>query len=205
MPSTRYQELEFHLEQLREHFLPTEFEPTGSYEERVFAHTKAYRVLAHAEFESFIEDRVLEIVERSYEQWQNLGTSTTALLGITAFKETTSRTSESFSEMSQSPKKYPDLASVVSHAKKNYNYYVRMENHGIKAKNLIRMLVPLGFTEADIDSEWLATTDAWATSRGEVAHRSAKVAVQPDPKLEFGGVNRILKGFSELDELLDVK
>jgi hypothetical protein len=205
MPSLRYEELEHRLDELRMLFLPSKFDPTGLYEDPVYERTKAYRVLVHAEFESFIEDRVLAVVTRSFDHWKSSGVATTALLAVVAFKGLVHPLPESLAEAAIK-KKFPDLEARVEQAKNAFSRYVRMENHGIKARNLIRMLMPIGITEADIDAQWLTTTEAWATARGEVAHKAAaKVQVSPDPHIELKIVNIILDGFRQLDEQVDLK
>jgi hypothetical protein len=204
MTSQRFNELLRRLAELKQHFLPADFDSTGLYEESVYEHTKAYRILAHAEFESFIEDRALDVVANSFNQWKVSGSASTALLGVVAFHDAINQMPDAFSETSQK-KKFRDLATAIENAKNGYNRHVRTENHGIKTKNLVRMLLPLGLTEEDIDSEWLTITEAWATARGEVAHAAGKVQVRPDPQHELSTVTKILEGFRSLDESLDTK
>lgn len=202
--STRFDELEQRLVELQKSFLPSPFDPTGLYEDSVYEHTKAYRVLAHAEFESFVEERVLEVVNKSFDSWKTSGKATTALIGLVAFHEVINPLPESFADFG-TKKKHRDLATCIENAKNGYNYYVRRENHGIKIKNLIKLLVPVGLTESDFDSEWLTTTEAWATARGEVAHKTAKVQVKPDPQHELKTVTKILDGFRKIDATLEQK
>lgn len=43
-------------EKLKLAFLPEEFSPTGEYEDIVYEHTRAYKVLTHAELEYYFEE-----------------------------------------------------------------------------------------------------------------------------------------------------
>jgi hypothetical protein len=72
MPSARYQALRQRVEMLREHLLPNPFDPTGNYvdEAAVRTRTLSFRVLAHAELETYFEDRVVEIAKASWRRWE---------------------------------------------------------------------------------------------------------------------------------------
>ncbi|MEW2608900.1 HEPN domain-containing protein [Streptomyces sp. NPDC047880] len=204
MPSSRFQELENRVAELEKHLIPSPFDPTGSYDDVVYEHTRAYRVLVHAEFEAFIEDRVIEVVNTAFSRWEYSGVISTSLLSVVAYKESLHAMPETLSDASQK-KKYPDLKARVEAAKNEFNRYVRTQNHGIKEKNLLRLLMPIGVTEKEIDSVWLSLTETWATARGEVAHKSAKMQVRPDPQKEVKTVKQILDGFREVDVLMTAK
>ncbi|MFF6808881.1 HEPN domain-containing protein [Streptomyces sp. NPDC012403] len=204
MASSRFQELESRIAELEKHLIPSPFDPTGSYDDVVYEHTRAYKVLVHAEFEAFIEDRVIEVVNTAFSRWEYSGVISTSLLSVVAYKESLHAMPESLSDASQK-KKYPDLKARVEAAKNEFNRYVRTQNHGIKEKNLLKLLMPIGVTEKEIDSVWLSLTETWATARGEVAHKSAKMQVRPDPQKEVKTVKQILDGFREVDILLTAK
>jgi hypothetical protein len=112
----------------------------------------------------------------------------------------------SLSELDDNSGKYPTLKARVEAAKRQYSTYVRKKNHGIKERNLLLLLLPLGVTKGEIDAMWLNATEGWATARGEVAHTSAKkLQVQMDPRLELNTVRTILDGFKGLDKILESK
>ncbi|MFI2033247.1 hypothetical protein ACH470_00860 [Streptomyces bottropensis] len=99
------------------------------------------------------------------------------------------------------------MAAKIQTAKKHYSTYVREKNHGIKEKNLLHLLLPLGVEKVEIDSTWLHATEGWATERGTVAHTSAsgKMQVQVDPRSEFNTVKQVLAGFQKMDAILGKK
>ncbi|MET8556375.1 HEPN domain-containing protein [Streptomyces sp. NPDC004959] len=204
MTSLRFQELETRITELEKHLIPSPFDPTGSYDDVVYEHTRAFRVLIHAEFEAFIEDRVIEVVNTAYSRWEYSGVISTSLLSVVAYKESLHAIPESLSDASQK-KKYPDLKARVEAAKNEFNRYVRTKNHGIKEKNILRLLMPIGVTEDEIDPVWLNLTETWATARGEVAHSSAKMQVRPDPQNEVKTVRQLLSGFRDVDILMTRK
>ncbi|MEU4964988.1 HEPN domain-containing protein [Streptomyces smyrnaeus] len=204
MTSSRFQELEHRIAELEKHFIPSPFDPTGSYEDAVYEQTRAFRVLVHAEFEAFIEDRVVEVLNTAFSRWEYSGVISTSLLSVLAYKETSHSMPESLSSATQK-KKYLDLNARVEAAKNEFNRYVRTQNHGIKEKNILRLLMPIGFTDKEIDPVWLSVTETWATARGDVAHKSAKMQVRPDPHNEVKTVKQILAGFREVDIVMAAK
>ena len=58
--SSRFRTLTKELNRLERQFLP-KINPTGIYSDRQLALTIAYRVLAHAEIEAYLEDRVQKV------------------------------------------------------------------------------------------------------------------------------------------------
>jgi len=78
---------------------------------------------------------------------------------------------------------------------------VKADNHGIRERNLMKLLLPLGVSEFDIDIVWLATVDSFGQNRGSTAHSSiSNRALQPpDPKSESDVVGQILDGICKLD------
>ncbi|WP_406837440.1 HEPN domain-containing protein [Streptomyces sp. AHU1] len=205
MSSSRFDELERRIRELRQNFLPQEFDPTGDYEDLVYEQTRAFRVLAHAEFESFIEDRVIEVIDQAVSGWKASGSIAISLLAVVAYRESAPSIPESLSEAAAKPVKYPALEARIEAARADMHRYARKQNHGIKEKNLLRLLLPIGLQESDIESGWLSATETWATARGDAAHKGAKMQVKPDPQNELKTVNVVLDGFRDLDMRMESK
>ena len=83
--SKRFRILEQELKKLRKYFLPHQFDPLGNYSARQISLATAYRVLAHAEFESYLEDRVVEIATNALKIWKNNNQTTITLVSLFAF------------------------------------------------------------------------------------------------------------------------
>ncbi|MFE3874014.1 HEPN domain-containing protein [Kitasatospora sp. NPDC059146] len=205
MTSSRFQELEKRIGELTEYFLPKSFDPIGLYDEIIYEQARAFKVLAHAEFESFIEDRVIEVVDGAVARWEQQGKISQALLAAVAYRELAPLIPASLNEAATKREKFPTLKARVQAARNDINRYVRNQNHGIKEKNLLRMLLPIGFSDDEINPDWLAVTEAWATTRGDAAHKGAKMQVQIDPQKELKTVNEVLQGFREIDSQMDLK
>ncbi|MGD6752454.1 HEPN domain-containing protein [Streptomyces sp. BH105] len=205
MTSARFEELALRIDELRRYFLPVHFEPTGSYEDHVHEHARAFRVLAHAEFESFIEDRVVEVIDLAVARWQSGSEASSVLIAALAYRESFFSMPSSLADANAKRGKYPELSERVEQTRTEIYRYARDQNHGIKERNLLRMLLPMGVLESDLNTAWLSQTDAWATERGEAAHKAGKVQVRLDPRKELSTVTKILRGFREVDEMLAFK
>ena len=64
------------IRELRNHFLPKLFDPTGSYSARQLDRARAFRLLAHAEIEWYLELVSSETANKAYEAWKVRGVIT---------------------------------------------------------------------------------------------------------------------------------
>lgn len=204
MSSSRYNHLEQRISELSGYFLPSEWSPVGEYVNRVHEHARAFRVLAHAEFESFIEDRAVETANDAYEDWKSTGKPSVCILSLAAYRSSTHGIPSSLEEAARE-NRYPDLSLRIKHARDEFNRYVKTENHGIKERNILRIMMPLGFAVDELNTTWLNVTEAWAKKRGDAAHRAGKAQRPPDPKKELETVHLILEGFGEIDMAMFAK
>lgn len=186
------------LSELRRHLLPRKFDPTGTYADRVHDRARAYRLLAHAEIEWTIEQLVFTAANEAYNHWRSNGRVGRTLICLLAFLDG-SQDKVPTSLPSKGP---PQLFQRVERAKNEFCTYVLVENHGIRERNLLKLLLPVGVREADLDPIWLATVDSFAQSRGEAAHRSNRVVSPPDPRTEYSTVSQIVVGIRNLDAKL---
>lgn len=190
--SIRIAELELRLRELREALLPVKFSDTGTYPDRVFVRTRGYVLLAHAELEACLEDLVVDAAARAHSRWTTTRRATPAAISLLAFSETR-------------PLPIPlksgsgaDLDARLRSARDRFCGYAKDRNHGLRERNILRLLLPIGFGESDIDSSWISTTDSFCRRRGDAAHQSG-VAVRPDPRSELSTVRTILKGVRDID------
>ena len=172
MSSERFKQLEEQLASLRGCLLPAEFDPTGTYEDQHGVSTRAlaYRVLAHAEIESFFEDRALEPVSRAQLAWETNRHVSHVALCLVGF---------SGKEMAPPPhtleaptdNKRKAWAALIDIGQRllpiisTFHYQVRSENHGIKERNLLSMLLPIGVDHGKIDPAFLADMDSFGALR----------------------------------------
>ena len=59
--SIRFRQIQSRCRDLRRHCLPSVFSATGDYSQRALDRARGYRLLVHAEIESFVEERAFEV------------------------------------------------------------------------------------------------------------------------------------------------
>lgn len=211
MPSTRYDTLKERVEALRNHLLPLPFEATGTYADEALVRTRtlSFRVLAHAELETYIEDRVVEIAKAAWKRWEGERHVTAPLLHLVGFCGLALQAPpDTLAAPNQNQaKSWSDRIDVNERLKDIVQRYVRMvtlENHGIREPNLMAMLLPIGLRPFAIDPVFVDRLDDFGRSRGEAAHGSS-IAVQqsPDPKSEYDDVHVLLAELVKLDGRLN--
>ncbi len=82
--SVRFRHLKKELNRLKKQFIP-KINPTGKYTDRQLSLTLAYRVLAHAEIESYLEDRAWEVALDAKKVWDSIGETRRSLICLVAF------------------------------------------------------------------------------------------------------------------------
>jgi hypothetical protein len=188
------------LGQLRKRLLPKAFSPTGSYNMRQYDKVRAYRLLAHAEVESFLEDRAREVANNAYNKWRADHRPRSVLISLLAFHlQQEALSVQKLREVLAGIRTHTD--DSVKSATQRYNIMLS-QNHGIRDENILRILLPLGIEPTDIDSVWLSTIHAFGTTRGETAHTSIRTQQPPDPAGELKIVSNILGGLKKIDKRL---
>jgi len=205
--SARFRTLCKELNRLKKQFLPS-INPTGLYSDRQIARTIAYRVLAHAEIESYFEDRVWEVVINVKKNWDSSGKAHRTLIYLFAFSGqamdsppdtlTPTKPNKEFEKKVKINKKI-DLA-IISFRQ------VIDKNHGVKEANILALLLPIGINSDDLDPALLATMNTFGEQRGFVAHSSAtayRTSQPPDPASELNTIQQIIQGLLQVDELIN--
>lgn len=209
-PSARLVALTDQLQMLRDHLLPAEFsDDIGDYAEEVPTLTLAYRVLVHAEIESYLEDRAWEVAQAAVSAYKVEARIPKALLCLLAFSGNAMRepppalTPTQPSQRKEWEKRL-SILSKIDDAVTSF-YQVIQDNHGIKEKNVLSMLLPIGIETEDIDQTWLSTMNSFGERRGEAAHsstHSSKTQQPPDPGSEYDTVGKLVSGLQALDEVI---
>jgi hypothetical protein len=198
--SDRFRTLTKELNRLKRQFLP-KINPTGTYSERHLALTIAYRVLAHAEIEAYLEDRVGEVAIDAVKDWKNRGKISRTLLSLLAF---------SGQMMDVPPNKLASPKGIridekIESAITFFMYTIK-NNHGIKESNILSLLLPIGVDVDELDSVLLATLNTFGKERGLVAHSSAtsyRTNQLPDPANELNIIQLITQGLLQIDKLIN--
>jgi RiboL-PSP-HEPN len=206
--SDRFCTLIKELNRLEKQFLP-KIEPTGIYSDQQISLTIAYRVLAHAEIEAYLEDRVRDVVIDVKKDWDDAGKTHRTLLSLVAFSghmmEMPPDTLTPQKACKEVPKEKIKISKKVDLAINSFMGVIK-QNHGIKEANILALLLPIGIDSDDLDSALLATLNTFGEQRGLVAHSSAtlyRTSQPPDPATELNTVKQITKGLLQVDKLVN--
>lgn len=209
--SNRYQQLCAQIRTIRKHFLPARFSPTGYYRraDAISARALGFRILSVAEIEHYLEDRCIEIAKTSLLSWKEQKHYSVTLQALTVFMEMKHEKIPKY--LSQKAKDQADWDNLVSPVKRitaaveSYIYAVRKENHGIREKNLMSLLIPIGLDLRVLDPAFIYSLDNLGSKRGDAAHTSCSMALKNgvDPKVECTDLQRTLRDLRTLDQALN--
>lgn len=203
--SKRYMDLQRAVTNLWKALLPRKFDPTGTYRsvERVHLRTISFRILVHAEIESYIEDRAFELFDAGYKAWASDNIPNRVVLALLAYSGVMTRPPPGkLGGDPNSQKSYDHVGKPIQKAQAAWRA-VHKDNHGIKESNIVALLLPLGIASEDIDTTLLADLTSFGGSRGAVAHRSSiGVTTYADPKSEHDQALQVVAALELVDELI---
>lgn len=165
----------------------------------------AFRLLAHAEIESYIEERALQIAQDALTAWRAAGRPNSVTFHMTAFSGV--MLTRPPASLSAPPNRQNDWQALLDPTKRvskiytSYIHDIRTNNHGIGERNLLKILLPLGFKISDFDPLLITEINDFSSKRGSVAHLSVRGHVQTgiNPLDEYLQVKRIVTGLRHVD------
>ncbi|MEI9863695.1 MAG: HEPN domain-containing protein [Limisphaerales bacterium] len=160
---------------------------------------RAYRLMSHAEFESYFEDRAIQIAANALKSYVRRGRSGRVLAALMTFSPLALQSPPS---SLNSNAKFDDPISRVHRVVAQFTTEVRDLNHGIKESNIIAMFYPVGVTKADLDATFLNTLNSYGQNRGVSAHQSVKAQQPIDPVTELKMVEDLIREIQKLDLIL---
>jgi hypothetical protein len=198
--SARFVQLQKRTTELRKHFIPP-LDLTGVYSDRQYDRVRGYRLLVHAEIESFLEDRVTELAVQSFSKWEIDRRPRTCLTALVAYYDTQFPSApSSVLKPAQNPK-LDLLEARIEKAKNVFVLKAKTQNNGIREENVLALVLPVGVQAADLNQTWLATIDSFGRERGLTAHTAGRTQQPPDPASEVQTVNQLLRGLKDIDEV----
>lgn len=151
---------------------------------------KSFKLLVHAEIEWYFESTVKDIVNFSKRQWLNKKGITPSLSYMILYSPSKFDGEKDISSLTQKKRIEKIITAFET---------VIDQNNGIKEKNLMKLLVPLGINFQSLDQTWLSTIDSYGSSRGDIAHKSHSVQKQLDKGTEEKDIDFVLDGIKKLD------
>ena len=193
--SRRLTQLLSRLDFLERNILPAQ-RLTGNYTKTERDLIKSFLLLAHAEIEAYFEDIVTEKVKKALNKWTTERKRSACLNAVLAF---------SGNELSYENEKKVNSNNIVFRINRAVSHYLGLvnKNNGVKEKNILNLILPIGIELSELDNTWLSVMEAFGTTRGNIAHNSSVVQQQLDRNTERDRiVNQILPEIERLDELI---
>ncbi|RTL73639.1 MAG: hypothetical protein EKK36_13940 [Bradyrhizobiaceae bacterium] len=137
MPSRRFIQFKSRLLELEKSFLPAFVKPLGNYTKKEIEDAEAYIVLSHAEIESLLEYRAIELLQKVSSHWKK-GKVSLPLLCLTSSTD---------GEKNFSPKNSGEfapngkVAAAVTAAIGSHMHRIR-NNNGIKEEHFCKIIRP---------------------------------------------------------------
>ncbi len=154
----------------------------------------SYILLCHAEIESYIEDIAKNKISKSLQDWNSLRKRSNCLKSVVSF----SGDKISFDNDGNAH----DIRYRIN---KSANHYLSSvaKNHGIREKNILAILLPLGIEHHELDNTWIGVMDAFGANRGKIAHTSYQVQQPIDRNTQVNIINnQIVPEIIRLDEIV---
>ncbi len=194
--------MEARLRRLERDLLPAK-RPTGNYSQHECDRIRAYSLLVHAEIEYWLESAVIKIADGVLTKWRDDRKPRTCLAALIAFRDDEEtgawKRVTGLPESIASPKgPSAELLDRIEYMKDRFCQRVKLKNHGIREKNILGLLLPVGVRPRDIDPAWLGTIDGFGSRRGVTAHTASRAQQPPDRDDELRDVNTILSGLRQL-------
>jgi len=202
--SSRYKEMVIRLRELRKHMLPAKFSLTAEYSDRQLDYARGYRLLVHAEIESYIEDISRETITQAIQSWKaNRRTSSILVSFLAAYHSSWSVSDDLNNEAviklaKERPNIKDSVNEIIDMAQTQFIKKVK-GNNGIKDKNFKELILPTGIEVGELDQTWLTNLDSFGSRRGEIAHKSKRTTGLINPKDEYETVKLLLAGLEALD------
>jgi len=181
--SLRYDQLEVRLKELEINLLPPT-NATGNYSNAEIDLTRAFCLLSHAEFETYLEDILKEIVRHSFNEWKADSTKISPLLFNLVCNYKLKKDVKENAE------------TLIHQAVKNIEEVVE-KNHGIKTHNIEGLFKPIGYS---IDETLVTVLHNYGKTRGDIAHTSFKTQQLLDPVTEKNNVTQIKDELKKFDD-----
>lgn len=202
-PTAHFKELKERVDELGSHMLPV-VKADLTYTPAEYDRVRAYVLLVHAEVEAFLEQRVQDEVASRIGIWDASGTPSVVLMGVLAFhRGEWVGTIDSLTSPADGDKNPTWSDRDIDRRLKKcqtQTVFTLKSNNGIKANDVLAMLLRLGFRVGSIDADLISQLDALGTDRGTFAHNAVRaVTNQPDPALTKTRVTEIMAKLQALD------
>ncbi len=193
MLSLAYRDLQKRVEELRAHFIAFTVPPDRSPEPKEIDCIAAFRLLAHAEIEWYIEERTRSSILVAGEIWRNSKVITRSLLNLLQIFPPIAW------DIKQQGLDVTDIDSTLEMCQRKAMDAIA-NNHGIREASFRILASFCGCLSGDIDQTLVNTMNTYGHLRGELAHkRTDRVPQIPSPEDEYASATAIISGLEQFD------
>lgn len=186
----QYRELKRRIDYLLCHYLPSS-NPSGRYTKKQKDSIRSFLLLSHAEFEYYFEKVGEKTAKQALDKWvANHNHKSKVLMSLASFIDNTERI-----------KHAENLEDKIKAIVGQY-FAILKNNNGIKKDSILKILCPIGVEHDQIDNSWLNTITSFGSSRGEIAHTSARIQSLKDPSDIRNDVVYLMRELSLVDEII---
>jgi hypothetical protein len=196
MFSPEYVALEARLEELRLQFVDFDIPPDRSPTSQELSLIAAFKLLIHADIQTYIHDSIIKKINKSVNDWKNNRTVSRCMFHLI------------FRWSTENDGRYPDvkdsggfdrlLKVCIARAKLEV-----AENNSIKRDAFLRLSFSAGLLTDEISGTLLGELDSFGKARGDVAHQSAgRVRTLNSPEVEAEFAKNIVKLLKDFDGYL---
>lgn len=199
MQSLYFENLVNRIKVLKRSFLPRTLSPTGNYTSSTFEKTRAFKALTHAELEFYFEQIALAIAKKAYNSWIDKEIATIPVIALVAYY---SGSYKSIPDSKSGNGAGENLRQRIHMAYTDYVRLINTKNHGIKEKNILHLLLPIGIDQESISDDLLLVLNNYGSDRGNIVHSTnrANQLLTPDDAIkEVAGLMSLI---IELDQCL---
>ena len=192
--SRRLKQLTTRLSFLENNILPSE-RVDGNYTKKEQDLIRSFVLLTHAEIEAYLEDVAKTRVTKSLSDWNSSRVKSNCIKSVVSF---VGHDLKFENDLNSNNIQYR-VNKTVAH----YMSAVVDKNHGIKEKNILKVLLPLGIEINELDQTWLSVMESFGSTRGLIAHSSFNVQTSIDRNTELNRIkNQILPELTNINALI---
>jgi hypothetical protein len=159
----------------------------------------SFKLLAHAEFETFIESRIRDTIRTGVSIWKTDKRTTRALFGLLLrwYPYFENERNPYFL-----PKAFLEISQLLDNLVRNAEQEIS-DNNGIKKDAFSRLCYSAGLALDESSPLLLAALESYGKNRGEIAHNAVgKVRTLKDPRVEASDAAQIVKFLEQFDQQL---
>lgn len=205
-PSPQFKQLQSRLKKLKKRFLSSRPDASGQYSEKAKDFARSYRILAHAEIESYVRSRADEIVRDALKLWREKRVSHRVVVTMLACwnknwsDDNSAEVPFPNKDKKDSKKEGITVDDLVNRSFKAYQGKVE-KVYGIRPADLNELVMPLGIHigEEDFGATWLAGMENFGIQRGRVAHGGEAGSRDISPDDDRRRMDDLMPGLERLD------